>query len=191
MTARPKTALWISPEEYLEGELRSEVRHEYIEGSVFAMAGGSRDHNRISGNLVASLKHQLGAGPCEVFINDFKLKASPSSELFYYPDVMVACDPTDRHDYFCERPAIIFEILSPTTELIDRREKMLVYKSIPSVQAYVLVEQERIHVTVHRRTEKGWAAELLDSRGQTLDLPAVRAKIPLDSIYEGTNAAKQ
>ena len=120
MTALKKSDVLVTPEEYLEGELLSEVRHEYVAGRVFAMAGASDDHNRISLNIAASLHAQLRGKPCEAFFNDMKAKVAPA---FYYPDVMVVCDPADNHRYFRERPSVVFEVSSPDTERTDRRER--------------------------------------------------------------------
>lgn len=99
MTAQPKSNPWISPEQYFEGEQLSDVRHEYVDGAVYAMAGASDDHNRIAGNLLARLTIHLRGSRCEAFINDMKLKASPGSNVFYYPDVMAVCDPKDGARY--------------------------------------------------------------------------------------------
>src|SRR4051794_40148107 len=101
MTAVSKSSQWISPEEYLEGERSSDIRHEYIDGAVYAMAGASLDHNRIAGNIFGELWNHLRGGPCEVFQNDMKVKVSPESTLFYYPDAVVACGPNEIARYFC------------------------------------------------------------------------------------------
>ena len=121
MTAVAKASHWISPEEYLEGERFSDIRHEYVDGTVYAMAGASADHNRISGNIFTELSNRLRGGRCEAFMNDMKLKTLADSRLFYYPDVFVACDPADNAEYFRERPTVIFEVLSKETERTDRR----------------------------------------------------------------------
>src|SRR5947209_20560256 len=104
----------ISVEEYLEGEKFSEVRHEYIGGHVYAMAGASDDHNRIAVNIVGELRERLRGKKCEPFGTDMKLKI-PGSQAFYYPDAQVVCDPTDDAKYFRERPAVVFEVASPET----------------------------------------------------------------------------
>jgi Uma2 family endonuclease len=100
---------YVSVEEYLEGELHSQVRHEYVEGHVCAMAGASDDHNRIAGNIFSFLHSALRGKPCEPFINDMKVKIQLAS-AFYYPDVLVACDPTDKEQYYRERPVVIVEV---------------------------------------------------------------------------------
>jgi Uma2 family endonuclease len=190
VTAIPKAADLISPDEYLEGERFAEVRHEYVDGRVYAMAGASDDHNRIAGNIFAELREKLRGHRCEPFINDMKVKIPPAfADVYYYPDVFVACDPADSARYFRERPTVIIEVLSPETERTDRREKAIAYRQIPTVEAYVLVEQERMAATILRRTEPGWQSDVIEGRGSILQLPGIGVEIPLERIYERTTVA--
>ena len=190
VTAIPKAADLISPDEYLEGERSAEVRHEYVDGRVYAMASASDDHNRIAGNIFAELRENLRGHRCEPFINDMKVKIPPAfADVYYYPDVLVACDPTDNARYFRERPTVIIEVLSPETERTDRREKAIAYRQIPTVEAYVLVEQERMAATILRRTEPGWQSDVIEGRGSILKLPGIGVEIPLERIYERTAVA--
>ena len=189
MTAVQTSCNWISPEEYLEGERRSEIRHEYVYGSVYAMAGASDDHNRIAGNIFGELRERLRGRKCEAFINDVKAKVLPTSDVYYYPDVMVVCDSADNAEYFRERPTVVVEVISPDTERTDRREKALAYRDIPSVQSYVIVEQDRIEMTILRRSEVGWKTETLQGRNEILRLPEIGVDIPLERIYERTAAS--
>jgi Uma2 family endonuclease len=190
VTAIPKAADWISPDEYLEGERSAEVRHEYVDGHVYAMAGASDDHNRIAGNIFRELGNALRGHKCEAFINDIKVKIPPAfADVYYYPDVLVACDPTDNARYYRERPTVIIEVLSPETERTDRREKAIAYRQIPTVEAYVLLEQERMAATILRRTEPGWQSDVIEGRGSILKLPGVGVEIPLERIYERTTVA--
>ena len=185
-----KATDWISPDEYLEGERSAEVRHEYVDGHVYAMAGASDDHNRIAGNIFAELRERLRGHRCEPFINDMKVKIPPAfADVYYYPDVLVACDPTDNARYFRERPTVIIEVLSPETERTDRREKAIAYRQIPTVEGYVLVEQERMAATILRRTEPGWQSDVIEGPGSILKLPGIGVEIPLERIYERTPAA--
>ena len=179
----------ISEQEYIEGELRSEIRHEYIAGHVHAMAGASDDHNRIAGNIFSFLHNALRGKRCEAFINDMKLKIA-ADEIFYYPDVLVACDPKDSARYYRERPTVVFEVLSPDTERIDTREKQLAYAAIPSLKVYVLVAQDRLEVTVLRKSGRGgWAGETLRGANARLALPEIAAELPFKRIYERTALA--
>ncbi len=186
-----KATDWISPYEYLEGERSAEVRHEYVDGHVYAMAGASDDHNRIAGNIFAELRERLRGHRCEPFINDMKVKIPPAfADVYYYPDVLVACDPTDNARYFRERPTVLIEVLSTETERTDRREKALAYRQIPTVEAYVLVEQERMAATILRRTEPGWQSHVIEGPGSILKLPGIGVEIPLERIYERTPVSR-
>jgi len=190
MTAVPKTAEWITPAEYLEGERKSEVRHEYVDGYVYAMAGASDDHNRITRNILSYLHNALRGKRCEPFAIDMKVKIPPSfMNVYYYPDVLVACDPNDNAQYFRERPTIIFEVISPETERTDRREKALAYHHIDTLKVYALVEQERMAITVFRQAEAGWHKEMIEGPNAVLTLPEIQVEIPLERIYERTAIA--
>jgi Uma2 family endonuclease len=178
----------ISLEDYLEGEKLAEFRHEYVDGYVYAMAGASDDHNRITGNIFAVLHAALRGKRCEPFSTDMKVKIPPTfADVFYYPDVMVVCDPGDNSKYFRERPSVIFEVISPETERTDRREKALAYRQIPTIQAYVLVEQDRVAATVLLRADQGWQSEMLEESSSVIKLPAIGVEIPLQRIYERTS----
>jgi Uma2 family endonuclease len=191
MSAIAKTVNWIAPEDYLEGERRSEIRHEYIDGVVYAMAGASDDHNRIAVNILGELRERLRGKRCEPFMVDMKVKVPPAAaNVYYYPDVLVACDPTDNARYFRERPTVIFEVISPETEGTDRREKLLAYRQISTLAAYVVAEQDRIALTVFRRAERGWIGETLEGPTAILELPEIGVELPLDRVYERTAAAK-
>ncbi|HEX7860007.1 MAG TPA: Uma2 family endonuclease [Verrucomicrobiae bacterium] len=190
MTAAAKQIDWITPDEYLEGELTSLVRHEYVSGQVFAMAGASDDHNRIAGNLFADLHAHLRGKRCEAFMNDMKVRA-PENDAYYYPDVIVGCDPSDNNRYFRERPSHIFEVISPETEMIDRREKMAAYSKIAGIKTYVLLEQDSIRATVTRWTGSGPATEVVEGLEGILKLPDIALEIPLSRIYERTTVARK
>ncbi len=190
MTAVPKPSECITPEEYLEGERLATIRHEYVDGRVYAMAGASDDHNRIAGNIFATLHAALSGKRCEPFINDMKVKIPPAfADVFYYPDVLVACAPKDDAKYYRERPAIIFEVISPDTERTDRREKAIAYRQISTVKVYVLVEQDRMAVTLQRRATKGWSNETVEGPNALLKLPEISVEIPLKRIYQRTAAS--
>lgn len=189
MSTATQPITFITPDEYLEGERLAEIRHEYVNGHIYAMAGASDDHNRIAGNIFGELRERLRGKRCEPFINDMKVKIPPVfADVFYYPDVMLACDPSDNAKYYRERPTVIFEVLSPETERTDQREKAIAYHAISSLTAYVIVEQDRLALTVQRRTEAGWHPEVLEGRSAILRLPEVGFEISLEHIYERTAA---
>ena len=181
----------ITVEEYLEREKRSEVRHEYVGGHIYAMAGASDDHNRIALNITGELRERLRGKRCEPFGSDMKLKM-PGSEAFYYPDALVTCDPTDNAQYFRERPTVVFEVLSPDTERTDQREKRFAYSLIPTLKVYVIVAQDRPEVAILRRGAEGhWVENVLKGGDAVLKLPEIRIEIPLDRIYERTKARQR
>jgi Uma2 family endonuclease len=175
----------LTVEEYLAGEQRSEVRHEYLGGVVYAMAGASAEHNTISLNLAAALKGHLRGRPCHTFMADVKVRLTVANDdIFYYPDVMVACDPRDTDRFFKRFPKVLVEVLSDTTERTDRREKFLSYTQIETLEEYILVAQDRMEVTLYRRANQ-WRPERLTQTGQRLQLASLDFALPLDTIYEG------
>jgi len=144
-----KPQLYISVAEYLASEKDSPVRHEYVDGQMYAMAGASDRHNRLALNLASRLNDHLNGGPCEVFIAAMKVIVDPL--VYYYPDVVVTCDPLGGDPYVRTQPHLILEVVSPSTERIDRHEKLFAYRRVPSLREYVLVLQDRMQVEVYRR----------------------------------------
>jgi Uma2 family endonuclease len=184
MQAAPARA-FLSIEEYIAGEQRSDVRHEYIGGDVYAMAGGSANHNLICLNLAAAFRSHLRGGPCQVFMADVKVRHEIArDDVFYYPDVMVACDARDTDPFFKRFPKVLIEVLSETTERIDRREKFLTYTRIETLEEYILVAQDRREVTVFRRAGD-WQSEVLKLAEQSLRLPSLDFSLALTAVYEG------
>jgi Uma2 family endonuclease len=174
----------LSVEDYLEGERRSEIRHEYLGGAVYAMAGTSREHNLISLNIASALRSHLRGRPCQVFVADLKVRLQVASdEIFYYPDVMVTCDPRDTERYFNRFPKVLIEVLSPETERTDRREKFLSYTQIETLEEYVLVAQDKMEVTVFRRANQ-WRPEVVKTPDEALRLASVDFALPLSAVYE-------
>ncbi|MBD1939112.1 Uma2 family endonuclease [Microcoleus sp. FACHB-68] len=178
---------FISPEDYLKAEESSKGRHEYLGGQIFAMSGGSEEHNRIALNIASLLRFHLRGSGCKTFIADMKVKieiASNTADVFYYIDVMVTRDPQDTEKYYKTRPCLIVEVLSPSTETLDRREKRLNYQSLPSLQEYVLVSQEEMKVEVYRKNEAGtWNLEIFN-RDDILQLNSVGLTLAMAEIYE-------
>jgi Uma2 family endonuclease len=183
MNPQPE-ASFVSVEEYFVGEQSSEIRHEYINGTVHAMGGASASHNLISLNLAIPLRAAARSTPCQVFIADMKVFLKIGGEdIYYYPDVLVSCDPDDRHEYFRSSPCLVIEVLSPATERIDRREKFLAYTSLASLQEYILVAQDKQLITLFRRSNN-WQPELFGP-GNELSLACLDVSLPAEDIYEG------
>jgi Uma2 family endonuclease len=174
----------MSIEEYLEFEEGTPIRHEYVAGEIFAMSGGSLEHELIGGNVFAAFHAHLRGGPCKSFMNNFKLHLEVNeSKFFYYPDVMVACGPS-ADIRFCTNPRLVVEVLSPSTERTDRREKAANYRQIPSLEEYVLVAQRSPEITIYRRSEH-WAPLILSSLEETAEFRSIELSLPLGQIYEG------
>jgi Uma2 family endonuclease len=174
----------IGIEEYIEGEEVSEIRHEYIYGEVYAMAGTSDRHNRIAMNIGYKIDNHLGNSRCEAFIESVKLKADAAT--FYYPDVMVACDETPESVYYREEPILLVEVLSPSTARTDRHEKLTVYKNIPSLQEYLIVWQDKIYIELHQRqADNLWQTFVFDETqiDEEIELISVDMKMRVDEIY--------
>ncbi len=178
---------YLSVEEYLQGEESSPIRHEYLGGQIFAMSGGSKEHNLIAGNIYSRLRSHLRGGSCSVFMSDMKVKiktADRTNDLFYYPDVVVTCDQTESDRFFVNYPCLIVEVLSPSTEALDRREKRLNYQTLDSLQEYILVSQEKTEVEVYRQDTQGnWTVETLDG-DDTLAFESVGLTLTMAEIYE-------
>lgn len=173
----------LSVAEYLRGEQLSELRHEYVAGQVYAMAGASDVHGLLAGNLFAALRPHLRGGPCQLFVADMKVRLQVAGEdIFYYPDLVLSCDSEDRERYWRSRPCLLVEVLSEASERIDRREKFLAYTTLPSLQEYLLIAQDRQEVTIYRR-RADWHGEVLRQGELRLDCLG-GLSLPLAVIYE-------
>ncbi|MDY6806482.1 MAG: Uma2 family endonuclease, partial [Cyanobacteriota bacterium] len=140
-TIASKDQTYLSPDAYLEGEKSSPIKHEYIQGEVCAMAGACDAHVTIAGNLFALLRSHVRGSGCRVYMSDMKARIE-TMDIFYYPDVMVTCDESDRQfDYFKRYPCLIVEVLSDSTESRDRGDKFADYRELSSLQEYVLISQ--------------------------------------------------
>ncbi len=169
--------------DYLLGELVSEIRHEYVDGEVFAMAGAGEAHNLISLNIAARLRGLVRGGPCRVYISDMKLRVK-TWKAYYYPDVMVTCDPTDSEANYKERPSLVVEVLSPSTERTDRREKMLAYRTLTDLREYLLVATDKQHVELYRRdAQDEWQLTNLNP-ADGIHLESLGYDLSLNDIYE-------
>ena len=176
--ATKKQAVSVSPDEYLLGEKESLIKHEYVEGGVYAMAGASENHNRISVNLLSEMRTHLKNSPCEPFMADMKVKTVSN---FFYPDVMVSCEDDNEDPYYKEKPVIIVEVLSKTTRRIDETTKRFAYMNIPSLQEYVLVDQDIVDVEVCRKSE-GWISRHY-YLGDVVPLTSIGLDIAVEEIY--------
>jgi Uma2 family endonuclease len=184
MTAVKQIEL-VSVEDYLASELTSDVKHEYLGGYVYAMAGARNVHNRVASAILGSLYNQLRGKPCEPFNSDAKVRIRFSTHTrFYYPDAMVVCEPNAAEDTFQDRPVIIAEVVSDATRRLDEGEKREAYLTISTLMAYLVVETDRPRVVVHRRTDSGFVAEACEGLDAVIPLEAIEAELPLAELYE-------
>lgn len=176
---RPKQPHKLSVAAYLQGEQFAEIRHELIDGETYAMTGVSRTHARITGNVFGELRQQLKGSPCETFAEALKLRVQDN---FYYPDVMVCCGDDSPDPYYQTSPVMLVEVLSKSTQKYDRTHKAEIYRTIPSLLEYVLIEQERVDVEVQRRSE-GWISRHY-YLGDDVSFESVNATIAVTEIYD-------
>jgi Uma2 family endonuclease len=164
---------------YLEWEPTQEERYEYWDGEVVAMSGGTRNHNRISGNFFRLLDDALLDRSCDVYIADVKVQVEPGQKYFY-PDVVVTCDNDTQ---FVQFPCLIIEVLSPSTEAIDRGGKFARYRQFLSLQEYVLVQVDRSGVEVFRRNDRGQWVLSEYNLGDNLHLESIDVNIAIADLY--------
>ncbi|KKD34766.1 MAG: Uma2 family endonuclease [Limnoraphis robusta] len=191
MIAEPQYPQKMTPEEYLEWEAKQELRHEYIDGEILAMTGGSIPHNDISLNFYTALRPHLRQRGCRVNVSDVKVQASEKSRYFY-PDLVVTCHPDDlKSRNFIQHPKVIIEVLSPSTANYDRTKKLKYYRQIPSLQEYVLVDSEEISVEVyHRGDGKMWHYYQYED-GEAIALESIEFECALELLYEGVSFEKE
>ena len=174
----------ITIKDYLSGELVSEVRHEYYDGYVYAMAGASDNHNKISGNIFRELANELKKqkSPCTSYVADMKVNITDKGNHFFYPDVMVVCDSDDNEsDYYKKSPLIIVEVLSPSTRKNDSSGKRLLYFNLLSLEEYVLIEQDICQIQVFSRKDNWQAAFYF--LGDEITFKSINVTLKVEDIY--------
>lgn len=184
MSSHPRTAL-LSPEEYLEAERRAETKHEYWGGEIIAFAGASERHNLIVANLIGSLVPQLRGSRCRAYPSDLRVRTRP--DHFLYPDVTVVCGDSrladDKRDVLLN-PALVVEVLSPSTEAHDRTAKLDQYRKVPTLQDYLLVAQQARRVQRYARREgEFWLFSETTEPGAVLQLDSIGCTLSLDDVY--------
>ena len=174
---------FLSVDAYLDGELASDVRHEYVDGEVYAMVGASDRHGLIAGNLHSALNLRL-PDCCQVFMADMKVRIQTTErDIFYYPDVLVSCDVRDRETDYRQYPCLVVEVLSPHTERIDRFEKSLFYRQPDTLQEYVLVSQDYRQLEVSRRADQWRCTEYIEGE---VPFHSIELSVSIDDIYRRT-----
>ena len=192
MTALQKPA-FISVEDYLVGEEHAETKHEYLGGTIHAMAGGTNDHAAVAANALVALGSRLRGRPCRPFGSDTKVRIElPEHTRFYYPDVQVVCSRNPGSDRFQENPVLVIEVLSESTRRTDLGEKRSAYLAIPALKVLLFVEPDSPRVTAYRRQPQGgFAAEHHEGIEAVIALSEIEAELPLAELYEGVNQAEE
>lgn len=186
MSAIPVAQNYLTEAEYLAAEAISSRRHEYLNGVVYAMAGGSPIHSILKVNLIERLSSHLRGRPCRPFDSDMKLRLRRGLDVrHYYPDAMVVCRPQLREPWQ-ENPLAVFEVTSPETERTDRGEKLDAYRSIPSLRLYALIDSNEPAVVLHLRREDEWETRLLRQPEEVIELPDFGPFITLQQLYAET-----
>jgi len=168
----------ISVEDYLTDELARDIKHELVDGSIFAMAGASANHERIVNNVMRKFGNHLDVSPCEPFSSDMKVKVG---SRFFYPDVLVDCSFDESQPYYTESPVIIVEVLSKSTRRMDETTKLMSYINTPSLQEYVLIEQDFVDIEVVRRSE-GWQPRHY-FLGDQVNFESINLTLSVEEIY--------
>lgn len=169
----------LTEQDYIAGELKSDIKHEFIDGETFAMVGASAFHNVISINILNALSIHLKGKPCQPYMNDMKVRIYGN---YYYPDVLVDCSEVFGDTYFVETPILIVEVLSASTKSYDKTFKLQEYKRIPTLQEYVMIEQDRAIVEVVSRLD-GWQPHYY-GLGEKFILQSVGLEMTVEDVYE-------
>lgn len=176
----------LTPQEYLERERKAQTKSEYLDGVVVAMTGASKEHNRITVNIVSELHAQLKESSCEPFAADMRVRV-PQENRYYYPDIVVVCGEPQFEESALDtllNPTLIVEVLSESTEAKDRGEKFEDYKTLSSLKTHILVAQDRPHIEIFRRQERAdWHASQVEGLGGRLFLDEIGCRISLADVY--------
>lgn len=176
----------MSPEEYLEWEREQEFRHEYHDGEIIVMQGASLRHNYVNMNLVLVIGSHLRHKPCDIFSHDLRLEAKAANS-YYYPDIVIVCDkpePLDEKEDMINNPAVVIEVLSPSTRFNDINRKKASYMSLPSLKEYIMVDSVSVMVNIIRKTAAGtWKSDVLRDLSDTMTIQTIGFSIPLSEIY--------
>jgi Uma2 family endonuclease len=185
MIANLQDSQKMTAEEYLKWEATQEMRHEYVDGDIVAMTGGSIPHNDIALNLYTSLRPHLRQRGCRVNVSDVKVQANQNSRYFY-PDLVITCDPEDlKSRQFIQNPKVIVEVLSPSTASYDCTKKLKYYRQIPSLQEYVLIDSESMSVEVYQRGEGKMWHYYEYTNGDVIALQSIEFEFSIELLYEG------
>ena len=170
----------MSVSDYLAFEQESEIRHELVDGYLYAMTGASDRHEEIAANLLAAIHQHLEGTGCRVYGSNLKIRIGND---FLYPDLFVHCSQDRGDTYFKTDPTLVIEVLSPNTQRYDRGDKRLAYQSLPSLQEYVLVAQDEPSIEIYRRTNAGWQLSIHNRIDASIQLRCIDLEIGLSRVY--------
>ena len=185
MTTQTLPQALTSIEDYLEGEQRGDTKHEFLAGQVVAMVGATRSHALIAGSLHAALLPAARRKGCQLFMADMKVRIDHADEsYFYYPDVVLSCATADKHPLYTALPCLIVEVLSPSTERIDTREKLFAYRLLPSLREYLLLRQDRVQADLYQLSNEGrWQHTVFTQADEMLALRCLDVAVSLRDVY--------
>ena len=174
-----------TPEQYLALERKADFKSEYYNGYIVAMAGTSKEHNQVAGNVYRKIGNQFEDRPCTVYFSDMRLRVSPTG-LYTYPDVVAVCGEAEFEDDKFDtllNPTMIVEVLSPTTEAYDRGDKFAQFRRLTSLQEYVLIAQDKVRVERYTRQGDEWVLKEFQSLDESLRLDSIDCEVSLREIY--------
>jgi Uma2 family endonuclease len=182
----------ISVRDYLQSELESPIKHEYLDGVIYAMAGARNVHGIIAVNTITALRVRLRRRRCRPYNSDTKIRIRlPRRVRFYYPDASVVCRPNKPHDSYQDKPVVIAEVLSNSTRRIDEVEKKEFYLTIPTLGVYLLIEQDSPAVVAYRRRNGEFVREVYRGLNAVIPLPEIGTELPLAEIFEDVEFAPE
>lgn len=174
---------FITETDYLAGEHLAQIKHEYVDGYIYAMAGASKNHDAIALNMAVELSIHLKNSPCRPFSSDIKVKTAAGN--FRYPDCMVVCDDQSDNEYYTNSPVIIVEVLSRSTRKTDEKDKLIEYINIPSLQEYVIIEQDIADITVYRKSDNWRSTHYF--LGESIYFESIDFSVPVETLYHRVN----
>ncbi len=184
MIAQPQYPQKMTPAEYLAWEAQQEHRHEYVDGEILAMTGGSIPHTKIYLNFYTALRPHLRERGCEAYVADVKVQTHKNSRYFY-PDIVITCNADDlQSEQFVKNPTVMIEVLSPSTASYDRGEKFKYYRQIASLEEYVLVDSKSMSVEVYRRGEGKMWSYYAYGEGEAIVLRSIEFECAIEVLYE-------
>lgn len=186
MAANPRH-YWTA-QEFLAFEAASEFKHELIDGVVYDMAGGTGEHSQIAANIIFSLMSQLDASSCRVNTSDMMLKVR--DDRYFYPDVSVVCGHPEYEDdtrLALVNPILVVEVTSPSSADADRGPRRESYMRLPSVQAYLVIDQHRVYAELYERADVGWRMRVFTNLDDAIPIDALDIELPLAQVFRGIN----